>query len=56
MIDIQEEVFFHVAIVSFFEKQNVPLLTVTLLTMVFYLVFKTRSQNIKKKCLLKCLP
>ena len=33
-IDIQEIVFFHVAIVSF-EGQNVMLLTVTLLTMIF---------------------
>ena len=34
-IDIQEVVFFHAAIVSFFEVQNVTLLTVTLLTMTF---------------------
>ena len=34
-IDIQEVVFCHVAIVSFFEVQNVTLLTVTLLTMTF---------------------
>ena len=34
-IDIQEVVFFHAAIVSFFEGQNVTLLTVTLLTMIF---------------------
>ena len=34
-IDIQEVVFFHVAIVPFFEGQNVTLLTVTLLTMTF---------------------
>ena len=33
-IDIQEVVFFHVAVVSF-EEQNVTLLTVTLLTMIF---------------------
>ena len=31
-IDIQEVVFFHAAIVSFFEGQNVTLLTVPLLT------------------------
>ena len=34
-IDIQEVVFFHAAIVSFFKGQNVALLTVTLLTMIF---------------------
>ena len=34
-IDIQEVVFFYAAIVSFFEVQNVTLLTVTLLTMTF---------------------
>ena len=32
----QEVVFFHAAIVSFFEGQNVTLLTVTLLTMIFF--------------------
>ena len=34
-IDIQEVIFFHVAIESFFEGQNVTLLMVTLLTMIF---------------------
>ena len=34
-IDIQEVVFFLAAFVSFFEGQNVMLLTVTLLTMIF---------------------
>ena len=46
-IDIQEVVFFHAAIVSFSEGQNVTLLTVTLLTMIFWSSFKMRSQNIK---------
>ena len=32
---IQEVLFFHAAIVCFFEGQNVTLLTVTLLTMIF---------------------
>ena len=39
-IDIQEVVFFHAAIVPFFEGQNVTLLTVTLLTMIFSLLLK----------------
>ena len=39
-IDIQEVVFFHAAIVSFFKGQNVALLTVTLLTMIFSLLLK----------------
>ena len=34
-IDIQEVVFFHAAIASLFEGQNVMLLTVTLLTKIF---------------------
>ena len=50
----QEVLFFHPAIVTFFEGQNVALLTVTLLTMIFQSSFKMRSQN-RKACLLKCL-
>ena len=39
-IDIQEVFFFHAAIVSFFDGQNVTLLTVTLLTVIFNLLLK----------------
>ena len=40
--DVQEVVFFHAAIVTFFEGQNVTLLTVTLQTMKFHSPFKIK--------------
>ena len=54
LIDVQEVVFFHAVIVTFFEAQNVTLLNITLLTVIFHSPFKMKSQNIKV-CLLKCL-
>ena len=44
-IDIQEVVFFYTAIVTFFKKQNVTLLTVTFLTFVSSSLLCFRARN-----------
>ena len=49
-IDIQEVVFFHALIVTFFEGQDVTLLTMSFQCVFFFLM---RSQKIKV-CVLKC--
>ena len=43
-INIQKMVFFHATIVSFFEGQNVTLLRVMLLTMIFSLLLNEKSE------------
>ena len=46
-IDIQDVIFFHAAIVSFFEGQNATLLKVTLLTMSFLAFFQNEKSEYK---------